>query len=124
MTAGRDRRLAALRTSLATASLDAMLITSLANIRYLSGFSGSSALLVVSATDAVLLTDFRYTEQANEQAGDVMRVVIEPASLWSRLWAVLPTLNVEVMAFESAHVTHADYQRPLANLQIPELQPE
>ena len=82
MTAGRDRRLTALRASLASASLDAMLITSLPNIRYLSGFSGSSALLVVSATDAVLLTDFRYTEQAKEQAGDVMRVVIEPTSLW------------------------------------------
>jgi Xaa-Pro aminopeptidase len=111
VTAGRDRRLTALRTSLASASLDAMLITSLPNIRYLSGFSGSSALLVVSATDAVLLTDFRYTEQAKEQAGDVMRVVIEPTSLWSRLWAVLPALDAGVMAFESAHVTHADYQR-------------
>ena len=55
-----EKRLAALRASLAVAQLDALLVTSLPNIRYLTGFSGSNALLVVASGDAVLLTDFRY----------------------------------------------------------------
>ncbi len=112
MTAARERRLAALRTAIATAQLDALLVSSLPNIRYLSGFSGSSALMVVTAREALLVTDFRYSIQANVEAGGVARVVIEPTSLWARLWAELPMMrDVESVAFESAHMTHADFQR-------------
>jgi Xaa-Pro aminopeptidase len=112
MTAARERRLAALRIAINAAKLDALLVSSLSNIRYLSGFSGSSALLLVTATDALLLTDFRYSIQANVEAGGVARVIIESTSLWSRLWAELPAMHeVETVAFESAHVTHADFQR-------------
>ena len=112
MSAARERRLAALRTAIAAAQLDALLVSSLPNIRYLCGFSGSSALLIVTATDALLLTDFRYSIQANVEAGTVARVIIESTSLWARLWAELPQMrHVESIAFESAHVTHADFQR-------------
>ena len=112
MTGGRERRLAALRAALAASGLDALLISSLPNVRYLCGFSGSSALLVVSAHDALLLTDFRYSIQAGVEAGGVARVVIEATSLWARLWAELPAMRgVESIAFESAHVSHADFQR-------------
>ena len=112
MTAARERRLAALRTALEGAGLDALLVSSLPNIRYLTGFSGSSALLVVTSRDVLLLTDFRYSIQANAEAGAVARVVIEPASLWARLWVELPSMRgVESIAFESAHVTHTDFQR-------------
>lgn len=112
MTDARERRLAALRTAIAAAQLDALLVSSLPNIRYLCGFSGSSALLVVTAGDALLLTDFRYSIQAKVEAGAVARVVIEPSSLWARLWVELPAMrDVESVAFESAYVTHADFQR-------------
>jgi Xaa-Pro aminopeptidase len=112
MTEGRERRLAALRSALAAAGLDGLLVTSLANVRYLSGFSGSSALLVVTARDVLLLTDFRYSIQASVEAGGVARVVIEPTSLWARLWVELPAMrDVESIAFESAHLPHADFQR-------------
>jgi Xaa-Pro aminopeptidase len=109
---GRERRLAALRSALTDNQLDALLLSSLPNIRYLSGFSGSSALLLVSANDALLLTDFRYSIQAGAEAGAVARVVIEPNSLWSRLWTELPALRgVRSIAFESAHLTHTDFLR-------------
>ena len=112
MTAARERRLAALRHSIAASNLDALLVSSLPNIRYLCGFSGSSALLVVTHDDALLLTDFRYSIQANAEAGGTARVVIDPTSLWSRLWAELPAMgDVDSIAFESAHLAHADFQR-------------
>ena len=56
----RASRLASLRAELASAELDALLVSAPPNARYLTGFSGSSSLLVVSQADAVLLTDFRY----------------------------------------------------------------
>jgi Xaa-Pro aminopeptidase len=60
-------RLARLRDRLPDAGCDALLLTNLVNIRYLTGFTGSAALLAVLADDVVLVTDGRYTFQAAEQ---------------------------------------------------------
>jgi Xaa-Pro aminopeptidase len=62
--AGRMERA---RTRLAGASCDALLVTSLTNVRYLTGFSGSAAMLLVTADDALLVSDGRYKDQAAEQ---------------------------------------------------------
>jgi Xaa-Pro aminopeptidase len=61
-------------------AVDALLVSDLNNIRYLSGFTGSNAALLVYADDrpAVLATDGRYRTQATQQAPDV-EVVIERA---------------------------------------------
>jgi Xaa-Pro aminopeptidase len=48
--------------------LDALLVTGPNNVRYLSGFTGTNGTLVIDAERAVLLTDFRYTVQAADQA--------------------------------------------------------
>ncbi|MBX3132761.1 MAG: aminopeptidase P family protein [Gemmatimonadaceae bacterium] len=108
-------RLARLRASLATSQLDALLVSALPNIRYLSGFTGSNALMVVTSDDAVLLTDFRYEVQVKDEVSPAVRVVIEQQSLWTRLWKELKTLaGVEVLAFETAHTTHQDAARFVA----------
>ncbi|HVA43069.1 MAG TPA: aminopeptidase P family protein [Acidimicrobiales bacterium] len=62
-------RLPRLRNRLAGAGCDALLVTSLANIRYLIGFTGSAALLMVTAAGSTLTTDGRYRTQATEQLG-------------------------------------------------------
>ncbi len=110
----RPARLALLRDQLARTDVDALLVSSLANIRYLTGFAGSSALLVVSARDCVLLTDFRYEAQVADEVGASAQVRIEPTSLWNGVWLLLPTLaGVERVGFESAHLIHRDFQRLL-----------
>ena len=57
-----------------------MLVTDLVNVRYLSGFTGSNAALLIRADDEtpVLATDGRYRTQAAQQAPDA-EVVIERA---------------------------------------------
>ena len=50
--------------------LDAMLITDRNNVYYFSGFSGSSGYLVITEKEKILVTDFRYIEQAHNQATD------------------------------------------------------
>lgn len=102
-------RLSALRKSLEQSQLDALLVSHLPNVRYLTGFSGSNALVVVTATDALLLTDFRYASQVKLEVAAEVRVIIESTSLWGRLWTELKALaRVAVVAFETAHVTHQD----------------
>lgn len=111
----RERRIAALRDDIA-GDLDALLVTSLPNIRYLTGFSGTSALLLVTPRELHLITDFRYATQVAEEVGDLARVRIEPVSLWDGLWAILPALaSATTVGFESAHVFHRDFQRLLEN---------
>lgn len=114
VSSARERRLAALVERLVSNHLDGLLVTSLPNIRYLTGFSGSNALLFVSARETHLVTDFRYQTQATSESGDVCNVRIETSSLWSGLWAVLAsTQGVQAIGFESAHLLHRDFQRLL-----------
>ena len=51
------------------AGLDALLVTHLTNIRYLTGFTGSAALLLVTSDDALFVTDGRYGAQSADQLG-------------------------------------------------------
>jgi Xaa-Pro aminopeptidase len=75
-------RAARLRARLADVPCDALLVTNLTNVRYLTGFSGSAALLLVRADDAadlVFVTDGRYRDQAASElaaAGVEARTII------------------------------------------------
>ena len=100
--------------AISAAHLDGLLLTSLPNIRYLTGFSGTSALLFVSARETLFVSDFRYETQAAEEVGTVARVAIEAQSLWTGLWQGLSAMSgIEVLGFESAHLLHRDFQRLL-----------
>src|SRR2546426_2255565 len=89
----RHARHAALVRALEAEELDALLVTSRANIRYLTGFSGSAAVAVATRADLLLVTDFRYDEQARAEAGAVARVEVDGASVWDRLFRELPSLG-------------------------------
>jgi len=112
----RSARLAALRESINAAHIDALVLTSLPNVRYLTGFSGSSALLLVTQRDLHFITDFRYDVQVRDEVGDIAAVRIEAQSLWTGLWNLMGSLSgVEVVGFESAHLLHRDFQRLLTD---------
>ena len=93
--------------------LDALLVTSRPNIRYLTGFSGSAGLALATRSTLLVLTDFRYDEQARQESGGVARVEIEATSVWDRLFKELPTLggSIGVIGFEAHSVTVKDAER-------------
>jgi Xaa-Pro aminopeptidase len=68
--ADRSERLAAL---VAERELDALLVTDMKNLRYMTGFTGSSGLALVGPRTRVFLTDFRYVERAAEEVPDYDR---------------------------------------------------
>ncbi len=109
----RPQRLRALRAALIDLGLDALLVTSLPNIRYLTGFTGSNALLVASVeAHPVLLTDFRYAAQVGDEVGAFARVRIEPASLWAGLRETLAGISGGPrIGFEAGHLVVADHER-------------
>jgi Xaa-Pro aminopeptidase len=62
-------RAARLRDRFPDAGIDALLVTRLPNVRYLTGFTGTAALLLVRPDDLLFVTDGRYAQQAAEQLG-------------------------------------------------------
>ncbi|MFN8053262.1 MAG: Xaa-Pro peptidase family protein [Acidimicrobiales bacterium] len=60
-------RLDRLRAVLAESPADALVVTNLTNVRYLTGFTGSAGILAVTAGAATLITDGRYADQAPAQ---------------------------------------------------------
>jgi Xaa-Pro aminopeptidase len=112
----RSDRQAALRRLLEAQGLDALLVSCPANIRYLSGFSGSAGLLLLMAGRTILITDFRYAEQAPAETGGVAEVVVEPRNLWDRLRKLLVAGTRLRLGFERDHLTVRDAER-LAGLE-------
>jgi Xaa-Pro aminopeptidase len=94
-----------LKSQIDAIGLDAMLVTDLNNVRYLSGFSGSNGALLVFADDrgAVLATDGRYRTQAAEQAPD-LEIAIERA-VGRHLAGQAADAGVSQLGFESNVVT-------------------
>ncbi len=108
------RRLAVLVSQLSEARIDGILITCIPNIRYLTGFSGSSAILIVTPHDATLITDFRYKTQVADEVGETVAVLIDSESLWLSLWKHLGrSAGLKVIGFESVHMPHRDFERLL-----------
>jgi Xaa-Pro aminopeptidase len=110
----RPERHAALAALLEVEGLDALLVTARPNIRYLTGFSGSAGVVVATRNALLLVTDFRYDEQAHQQSGTVARVEIEGTSVWDRLFKELPTVTsgtLSLIGFEAHAVTVKDAER-------------
>lgn len=100
-------RVDALRAKLADQGLEAMLVASPYNRRYISGFTGSAGMVLITSQDAWLLTDFRYTVQAKEQVlGFAVEETSSPLDTVRRL---LTEKGIRSVAFEQAHVTYAEY---------------
>ncbi|MBA3742534.1 Xaa-Pro peptidase family protein [Sporichthya sp.] len=92
-----------LRASIQAADVDAALITDLVNVRYLTGFTGSNAALLVTSDTALLATDGRYVAQAGAQAPDVELEVERACAV--ALSGRADKLKVRRLGFESHHVT-------------------
>ncbi len=105
------RRIGQLRRRLAAAELSSLLVTHLPDVRYLCGFTGSSAALAITRRAARLFTDGRYTTQAAEevQAAKVAIVMSSPAIAAAQWLAVQP--GVENAGFDPATTTVAELSR-------------
>ena len=102
-------RLEKLREKLLEKELDAILVSTPENRRYVCGFTGSAGYVIVSREGAVLSTDFRYTEQAGIESPDFE--VVKIGADWSWLLEFSKEMGTKVLGFESQHVTVATYRQ-------------
>ncbi|WP_219838475.1 Xaa-Pro peptidase family protein [Paenibacillus sp. R14(2021)] len=102
-------RLMRVRKWLEQEELDALLIASPYNRRYLTGFTGSSGYVLITKEHALLLTDFRYMSQATEQA-PIYEVIQHATKPLSTVSEKLQMFQVKRLGFEKNQVSFAVYQ--------------
>ncbi|HZT78059.1 MAG TPA: Xaa-Pro peptidase family protein [Vicinamibacterales bacterium] len=110
-----ERRHHTIRDALAQLGLDALVVTSLPNILYLTNFTGSSAIAVVTAEQVHFLTDFRYLTTVNElqasaSACPTLDLIRVEGSYDAALAGVLAALPLTRVGFEAAHLTVSRHQ--------------
>lgn len=122
MTNVYTNRLTGLRKKLENLNADAALVTKRENYMYMSGFTGTSAMLYITKNKAVLLTDFRYVEQATAQA-PAYEVVKYNGSYTNEINRLIGNELKTVLAFEDSYVTYRDYRQFKDNLNVSEMIP-
>jgi Xaa-Pro aminopeptidase len=107
-----ERRRDAIRAALADRQLDALVVTALPNILYLTNFTGSSAIAIVTADRLELLTDFRYVTAVAALQREVrgLELVTVEGSYETALVRRLAELPLARIGIEAAHLTVARHQ--------------
>ncbi|HLR72122.1 MAG TPA: Xaa-Pro peptidase family protein [Pseudogracilibacillus sp.] len=102
-------KLKKLRNELEKHGLEAILITSPINRRYMTGFTGTAGAAIITGDKARFITDFRYTKQAEEQAKQ-FDVIEHKQSIEKEIKDQLKDMNIKRLAFEKKQVTYATYE--------------
>lgn len=102
-------KLERVRKTLADQELDGLIITNPYNRRYMTGFTGSAGLALITKDEQIFLTDFRYTEQAAEQAVG-FEIVQHKQSIIKELAEQIKKRSLKKIGFEQDNLTYSDYQ--------------
>jgi Xaa-Pro aminopeptidase len=112
MSAARADRLVEL---LDGAGVEAMLVTELVNVRYLTGYTGSNGLAVIGPAVRTFITDFRYVEQAAAEVDGSFERVRAPQELIDAVAEQLPEGRIR-LGFEDHAVSVRNHARLVEQL--------
>jgi Xaa-Pro aminopeptidase len=91
--------------------IDTLLVTSVPNVTYLTGFTGDSSFLILTKDRAILVSDPRYTHQITDECRNLATHIRPPAQKVHEAAAeVLVKLGSRFVGFESAAMTVAEYE--------------
>ncbi len=102
--------------------VDALLISKPENRFYISGFRGSAGTVLITATQAYLLTDFRYIEQATNEA-PAFEIVRTGQPEKDALKDLVTAQDIKRLGFERDYVTYAGYEGLKKRLEETQLVP-
>jgi len=104
-----QRRLYAIRTAMTKYRLQALLVTEMTHVRYLTGFTGSSGLCVITPEKQFFITDRRYEIQAPQEI-DGFNIIIAKQHLFPLIAEKFLIPKYARIGFENEHITVADMQ--------------
>ncbi|MDG5788704.1 Xaa-Pro peptidase family protein [Evansella sp. AB-P1] len=99
-------RIENLRKQFEQHKIDGLLITSNYNRRYMTGFTGTAGVALISENGAKFITDFRYVEQAQNQAVG-FDIVQHTRPIHEEIAEQVKALNIQQLGFEKDHVTYS-----------------
>ncbi|MDG5470774.1 Xaa-Pro peptidase family protein [Jeotgalibacillus sp. ET6] len=99
-----------LRKQMLKHDLDGLMITSSYNRKYISNFTGSAGIAVISQEEAVFITDFRYTEQAADQAKE-FTIVQHKGPIHQEVASQVEKLGIKRLGFEQDHVVFGTFKQ-------------
>lgn len=102
-------RLEKIREKIKSNGLDGLLVMKPANRHYLSGFTGSSGVLLILKDTSYVITDFRYVEQASKQAPDY-QIIKHGNPITDTLKELLEKHSVRNIGFEKDFVTFSQFE--------------
>lgn len=102
-------KLERLRASMEKVNVDGLLITSTYNRRFMTNFTGSAGVVLISQKEAKFITDFRYIEQAGKQAVD-FEIVQHRGTIIEEVGKQAKGMNISKLGFEQDHMTFATYK--------------
>jgi Xaa-Pro aminopeptidase len=88
--------------------LDALIVTNPQNRRFLTGFTGSAGVCLLSRSHAYLATDFRYYTQVEEECRD-FELVQAGYDFLGSLPGILKKMNARRVGFEAAHLSVSEF---------------
>lgn len=103
-------KLTKLRQKMKETDVDGLLVTSEINRRYITDFTGSAGVTLITDKQAIFITDFRYTEQAKEQATS-FSVIEHKTPIIEEIANQIQQLHIKKLGFEQTHVTYEAYNR-------------
>jgi Xaa-Pro aminopeptidase len=98
-----------LRKSFQEQGIDGILITSPFNRRYISNFTGTAGVVLISVEKSLFITDFRYVEQASKQAVG-FDIVQHKGLIHDEIATQVEKLGIKKLGFEQDYVTYSSYQ--------------
>ncbi len=105
---------ALLRRLIQKQKVEGILITDLTNVRYLTGFTGSSGFAVITNNQAVFVTDFRYQEQVRYEVRG-WSIKIEHTERSKEIKNICDVYNIKKLGFEDHNITYGFYRKLLIN---------
>ncbi len=101
-------RVEKLRKKMQEENLDSFLITSPYNLRYLTNFTGTTGLAVITLEKAFFITDFRYTEQAAAQAQG-FEIIKNVGPIFEEVADLVQKEGLRELGFEETTVSFLEY---------------
>lgn len=103
------QKLEKLRNQFSNEGIDGILITSPYNRRYMTNFTGSAGVVLISENKAQFITDFRYVEQATKQA-DGFEVIQHKGLIHDEIAKQIDILGIKKLGFEQDYVNFSAYK--------------
>ncbi len=99
-----------LKKRLLKLGVDGILITNLNNVRYLTGFTGSSGFIIITKNNSIFVTDFRYKEQSKSEITGY-RIIIEKAEKTDVIKNIVKKHRIKKLGFEGYSINYHTYRK-------------